>query len=176
MAPQKRLSGTYLERLIYFFLPLFFIVGIVLLFFAETTTAIKTFCFGMLFFWAIDSLGMLIRFRPKPLMVENGQIRYGDNYLAFSQIESIEFVSGRYLPLLWLFYTMIKIKLGTSEAVYTIPKSVSFRDLINGNFTPAAEALWSIPQLRDKLIIPDGIKRILRKKYAVEEIGELNEK
>lgn len=125
---------------------------------------------GMLSLWALDSLFMLIWFHPKKLVTENGGIRYGDNHVAFNQVESIEIVSGSYLPIFRLDYTMTKIKLVTSEVIYAIPKPTSIRDLINSNFAPTAAVIWSIPQLRNKLIIPDRLKKKLKKKYSSEEI------
>ncbi len=146
-----RISGTYIERLIYLFIPMSFLAAMLLWIFAvDTDVIIKGFVTLALVCWLADTLIILFYYKnPQKLVLEGEQIRYGSNNLAFSEIKSIEIITDRFYR---FTFRMIKIELFSSKTVYSIAKPVFIIDLIKGRKSKTEDIIRSIPELKDKLL------------------------
>jgi len=147
-----RFSGTYIDRLIWFFIPMSFLVAILLWIFSiDTDIIIKSFVTLTLVCWSADTLSILINYKnTQSLILEGRQLRYGNDNIAFSEIKSIEIITARCFRR-WT-YRMIKIELFTSKTIYSIAKPVFIIDLIKGRKSKTEDLIQSVPELKNKLI------------------------
>ncbi len=163
---KMKISATYLERFTYCILPISLIFGIPLWILGlNAIVIIKSIVVFLLLISLFDTVGIFILYKnPKTLILKSNQIQYGEDTIQFNDIESIEIILGRCFR--W-YFRLIRIRLRTSKTIYAIPKPLTILDLINGKSAKTEKFIWSIPQLKDKLIISKRVRKKISKEYKV---------